>query len=79
MIKHIPLSIGDEMVKGMVYRIRLTDGSWTDGQFLYIRETNWLRSKTMKHFMFRNVRTDRTIEIKSRQRIRQIVEVSNGN
>ncbi len=60
-----------ELVKGQVYRIRLTNGTWTNGVFLYIKETSWLKMKTMKHFMFRNIRTDNTIEIKSRQRIRQ--------
>jgi hypothetical protein len=67
-----PLLKGDEMVKGDIYAIRLTDGRWVRGKFLYHRSTNWIKSRTMTHFMFENVSTGRTIEIKSRQRIRTI-------
>ncbi len=59
-----------DLVPGKTYRIRLTDGSWTDGRFRHVRTTNWLRSRNVTHFMFVNERTGRDIEIKSRQRIR---------
>lgn len=60
-----------ELIAGQIYRIRLTDGTWTDGRFLHVKTTTWLRSRSVTHFMFRNERTGREIEIKSRQRIKE--------
>ena len=67
------------LVKGQVYRIRLTDGRWTDGKFLYEKAAHRRESRVYgtytgpnRHFMFENVRTGREIEIKSMQKIREI-------
>ena len=65
-----------ELIRGNEYRIRLTNGNWTIGVFLYEKEpfrvyTNRVYTNRT-HFMFRNVATDRLIEIKSKARIREI-------
>lgn len=66
-----------ELVKGREYRIRLTDGSWVTGEYLYTKESqvhgNLYKWRQNRHFIFRNCRTDRTIEIKSMQRIKERV------
>ena len=59
-----------ELVKGQWYNIRLTDGRWTPGEFKGIRETNWLHSRNVKRYMFRNVATGRDVLLKSTVRIR---------
>jgi len=59
-----------ELIKGQLYNIRLTDGHWTTGQFQGIRETNWLQSRMVKRYMFRNVLTGRNVELKSLARIK---------
>ena len=59
-----------ELIKGRWYTIRLTDGHWTTGEFKGIRETNWLHTRNVKRYMFRNVATGRDVELKSTVRIR---------
>lgn len=59
-----------QLVKGAVYRIRLTDGSWTDGKFLYEKAPSSGHFRSNRHFMFENLRTGRTIEIKSVLRVK---------
>ena len=60
-----------ELIPGQLYNIRLTNRHWTVGEFQYIKQTNWLKSRTVSHFVFRNVETGRMIEIKARMRIRE--------
>lgn len=72
-----PLLKGDELTKGDVYAIRLTDGRWVRAKFLYersndYRSTAYYTHRRNTHFVFTNIATGRTIEIKSRQRIRSI-------
>ena len=59
-----------ELIKGQLYNIRLTDGHWTKGEFQGIRETNWLRSRKVKRYMFKNILTGRDVELKSMARIK---------
>ncbi len=64
----------EKLVPGTMYRIRLTNGNWTNG--IYIRERisgggSWGRAMT--HFLFTNTASGREIEIKSRIRIKPVV------
>lgn len=72
-----------DLERGKIYRIRLTDGFWTDGKFLrlavynpHFNPNSYFRLRSTTHFLFENVRTGRTVEIKSRQRIRERIEVA---
>jgi hypothetical protein len=68
------LQPNDELTRGEVYLIRLTDGRWVKARFERVHLSSWLKSRTMKHYMFVNLRTDRDIEIKSRERIRVLID-----
>lgn len=61
-----------QLVKGEVYRIRLTNGKWTDAEYLYYErsEWNWAKMQAVSRWHFRNVATGREVQIKSRERIR---------
>lgn len=58
---------------GKVYRIRLTDGHWTDGEFRGVTEhgPNWAHSRTVNRYHFLNLATGRYVEIKSTIRIKE--------
>ncbi len=63
------------LVRGEVYRVRLTNGSWYDARFIMEKIINGykIRSmtvKTRRHFMFQNLDSGRDVEIKSMVRIR---------
>lgn len=65
------------LVPGNTYRIRLTDGRWTDGRLLGERvipafNTTWRTGRATTHWRFINLATGRDVEIKSRQRIRAL-------
>jgi len=69
-----PLKRG-ELEKGNLYRVRLTDGSWVTGQFLYeTLRARYLRNSARYHFVFRNLATGRDVEIKSLQRVREVAK-----
>ena len=63
-----------ELVQGKQYRIRLTDGHWTTGEYRYTKhhEANWYYKRATTHYIFVNVATGRVIEIKSMVRIHAI-------
>ena len=61
-----------ELTRGKLYNIKLTDGHWSIGEFQGIRQTNWLKSRNIKRYMFRNIASGRNVELKSTARIREI-------
>lgn len=65
-----------QLVKGEVYRIRLTNGQWVDAVFLFYerRERNWANYRAVSRWHFRNVATGREVQIKSREKIRAKVK-----
>lgn len=65
-----------QLVKGETYRIRLTNGGWTDAVFLYYerRERSWANMRAVSRWHFRNVSTGREVQIKSREKIRAKVK-----
>jgi hypothetical protein len=71
--------LNEEMVPGKTYKIRLTNGTWTEGVFLrelenkrysYNSNFSYFSFRRNTHYIFTNVRTGRKIEIKSKQRIK---------
>jgi hypothetical protein len=73
-----------KLEQGKTYRVRLTSGAWVDAEFLEEQQTggfnSWnntfgvhrhIRKATRYHF--RNIRTGRTITLRSTRKIRQIL------
>lgn len=63
----------EDLVKGKVYRVRLTDGKWTEATFLYASvRAHWPNKQVRTHFNFHNVKTGRLVEIKSLRKVREV-------
>lgn len=56
------------LVKGEVYRIRLTSGQWIDAEYLFYerRERSWANYRAVSRWHFRNISTGREVQIKTR-------------
>ena len=69
-----------ELVKGAVYRIRLSDGKWVDGVFLYEREylPYSFSQRRVVRYVFTNAKTGRDVTLKSMARVRRAAEVARG-
>jgi hypothetical protein len=71
-----------QLEQGKTYRVRLTSGAWVDAQFLSAedyggiktyspdRRPITIRKRTRYHF--RNIRTGRTITLRSQRKVKQI-------
>jgi len=66
------MSNANILQNGKLYSIRLTDGRWVTGKFLHEKAARVIfgNYRQNRHFIFENLSTGRTIEIKSMQRIR---------
>lgn len=69
-----------ELVRGQLYRVRLTDGSWHDARFISERVYNPVFNanrlhdrRSTTHYLFQNIDSGRDVEIKSRVRIKSKV------
>lgn len=60
-----------ELQRGKIYRIRLTDGSWTAGRYEWTekKEKSWANYRSVTHYHFTNMNTGRAVVVKSRVRI----------
>jgi hypothetical protein len=61
-----------DLIVGMNYKVRLTSGIWVLAEYKAPIQRGW---GSHCHFLFRNLQSDRTIEIKSRIRIRDLQAV----
>lgn len=67
------------LIRGEVYRVRLTNGTWHNARFIRdvvynptFGNASYMRNmRSTTHYLFQNLDTGRDVEIKSKVRIRE--------
>lgn len=69
MSNHIA-ALAKELQPGEIYRVKLTSGAWVEARYNEWHSTQYAGRRTTTHYHFTNLKSGRTITVKSRAKIR---------